>query len=31
LGLALDIVAAIREHGKKIGLAGIAGPAHTDL
>jgi predicted dehydrogenase len=28
LGLALDIVAAIREHGKKIDLAGIAGPTH---
>ena len=25
LALALDIVAAIREHGKKVGLAGIAG------
>jgi len=24
LALALDIVAAIREHGKKVGLAGIA-------
>jgi hypothetical protein len=24
LGLALDIVAAIREHGKKVGLGGLA-------
>jgi hypothetical protein len=28
LALALEIVAAIREHGKKVGLAGIAGSKH---
>jgi hypothetical protein len=29
LALALDIVASIREHGKKVGLANIAKPRTT--